>query len=169
MDVKTYIQQQMGHAHHQIDAVMQDTTEEQFNWLPAGTISPISAILVHVLGGEDFFVQAVIQGKSQCWEAQGWSQKVGIQAPPSPGHGWEEFKTNKMSIAPILAYGQAVREATDNYLANLTPEELDRQVNFAGNMRPVAEILMILVVHIASHAGEMAALKGMQGVKGLPF
>jgi hypothetical protein len=30
-------------------------------------------------------------------------------------------------------------------------------------------VFMTMVVHIASHAGEMAAIKGMQGLKGLPF
>jgi hypothetical protein len=169
MDVKTYIQQQMANAHHQIDAVMKDITEEQFNWLPPGTINPVSAILVHVLGGEDFFVQAVIQGKSRFWEAQRWGEKIGIQAPPDPGHSWDEFKTIKLSVAPMLDYGQALREATDTYLSNLTAEELDRQVNFGGKLRSVAEVLIILVVHIASHAGEIAAVKGMQGIKGLSF
>jgi uncharacterized damage-inducible protein DinB len=169
MDVKTYIQQQMANSHHQIDAVMKDITEEQFNWLPPGTINPISAILVHVLRGEDYFVQAILQGKSRYWELQEWGQKIGIQAPPDPGHSWDEFKTIKISVAPVLAYAQAIRDATDAYLANLTPEELDRQVNFAGHLHPAAEILMILVVHIASHAGEIAAVKGMQGIKGLPF
>jgi len=28
---------------------------------------------------------------------------------------------------------------------------------------------MTLVVHSAGHAGEIAAVKGMQGIKGLPF
>jgi hypothetical protein len=169
MDVKTYIQQQIANAHHQIDAVMKDITEEQFNWLPPGTINPISAILVHVLGGEDFFVQAVIQGKPRCWDVQGWSKKIGIETPPGPGHGWEEFKSMKLAIAPVMDYGQSLREATDAYLATLTEAELDRQVSFAGRMVPVAEMLMILVTHIASHAGEIAAVKGMQGIKGLPF
>jgi hypothetical protein len=169
MDAKTYIQQQIANAHHQIDAVMQGMTEEQLNWLPPGTINPISAILVHVLGGEDFFVQSIMQCKSQCWETQKWSEKVGIQTPPGPGHGWEDCKNTRLSVAPIMEYGQCLREATDTYLANLTEAELDRQVNFAGRMMPVAEVLMILVTHIACHAGEIAAIKGMQGIKGLPF
>jgi hypothetical protein len=169
MDVKTYIQQQMANAHHQIDVGMENITEEQFNWLPPGTINPVSAILVHVLGGEDFFIQAVIQGKPRCWDVQGWREKIGIQAPPDPGHSWDEFKNLKLSVAPVLDYGQALRGATDTYLSNLTEEELDLQVDFAGKLRPVAEVLMILVVHIASHAGEIAAVKGMQGIKGLPF
>jgi hypothetical protein len=30
-------------------------------------------------------------------------------------------------------------------------------------------VLAMMVVHASAHAGEIAALKGIQGVKGLPF
>jgi uncharacterized damage-inducible protein DinB len=169
MGVETYIQQQMAHARRQIDAVVNNTTDEQFNWSPPGTINPISAILVHVLAGEDYFIQTILQGKPLHWEEQEWGQKIGVQTPPEPGHSWDEFKNSKILVAPVLAYEQAIRASTDIYLVDLTMEELERQVNFAGNIISVAEVLMILVVHISSHAGEIAAVKGMQGIKGLPF
>ena len=41
--------------------------------------------------------------------------------------------------------------------------------NFIGGKRTVADVLCTLVVHSAAHAGDIATLKGMQGVKGLPF
>jgi len=169
MDAKTYIQQQMANVRRHIDAVVKDTTDEQFNWLPPGTINPISVILVHVVAGEDYFIQTVLQGKSRYWETQEWGRKIGIQTPPQPGRSWDEFRTTKILLAPVLAYEQAIRVATDTYLADLTAEELERQVTLGGNVLPVAEVLMTLVVHIASHAGEIAAVKGMQGIKGLPF
>jgi hypothetical protein len=122
-----------------------------------------------MLVGEDYFIQGVIRGKPPCWEVQEWGRKIGVQVPPAQGSDWDEFKTVKIPIAPVLAYDQAIRVATDGYLADLTVDELDRQVNFAGKEMPVAEVLMTLVVHSASHAGEIAAVKGMQGIKGLPF
>jgi len=169
MNTKTYIQQQLANARRQTETVMQNLSEEQFNWLPPGSINPISAILVHLLGGEDFFIQALIQGKPRCWDGGEWGQKIGIQAPPGPGHGWEEFKARRVCVEPVLAYGKATQACTEAYLADLTEQELARPVNFGGRMVPVAEVLMTLVVHIASHAGEIAAIKGMQGIKGLPF
>lgn len=39
---------------------------------------------------------------------------------------------------------------------------------FIGGERPVAEVLATLVVYTMGHAGEIAALKGVLGVKGLP-
>ena len=169
MDVKTYILQEMVNMRSYVDIEIKDVTEEQFNLVPPGTISPISAILLHTLSSEDFFIQVVLQGKARIWDEQGWLGKVGILAPGGPGSNWEIFKTSKVAIDPVLAYGQAVHNATDAHLAGLTAEDLDRPVSFAGKMISTAEVLMKVIVHTASHAGEIAALKGLQGSKGLPF
>ena len=72
-------------------------------------------------------------------------------------------------MAPALEYQQAVRAATDAYLETLIAEELDREVRFFGSMQPVANVLTTLVAHTMGHAGDIAAIKGLQGVKGLPF
>ena len=170
MDIKTYLQRQMANVRSQVDDAMNGLTEEQFNWQPPGTVNPICATLIHLISGEDMFIQELIQGKQQGWETQDWNQKIGIQSPPGgPGNGWEDCKSNHICIEPVLAYRKAVQEAMDAYLAKITEEELDRQVNFFGNKMPVAELLMIIVVHSASHAGEIAAVKGMQGDKGWSF
>ncbi len=169
MEVKEYIQRQITHAHSQCDGVMTGLTEDQLNWLPPGTANTISATVMHILGGEDSYIQVFIQGKQSLFEQGGWAAKIGVSAPPRPGQPWDEYKHKTFSLAPFLAYQQEVRAATDRYLAQLTPEELDRKVNFAGRERTVGEVLTMLVGHIASHSGEIAALKGVQGAKGLPF
>jgi uncharacterized damage-inducible protein DinB len=69
----------------------------------------------------------------------------------------------------VREYAEAVRNATDEYLARLTDDELDRQVSFFGSESPVAGVLVRFVAHTAGHAGEIAAVKGMQGLHGLPF
>jgi hypothetical protein len=71
--------------------------------------------------------------------------------------------------APVLAYAEAVCEATNGYLARLTDDELDRRVSFFGRESSVGDVLARFVAHTASHAGEIAAVKGMQGLQGLPF
>jgi DinB superfamily len=166
MDVKTYIQGQLSNVHHQIEDVMKDTTVEQFNWSPPGTINPMNAILIHALSGEDFFVQTIIQGKPRYWEVQEWARKIGIQSPPRPGGSWDEFRSMRILVDPVMVYEQAVCAATDFYLDGLTTEELDRPVKFFDGLRPVAEILMITVGHLCFHAGEMSVIKEMQGIKG---
>ncbi len=169
MDTIEFIWELIAAVRNQTDASMKDTTVEQFNWTPHGTASPISAIFVHLLNSEDFFLQTIIQGKPRIWEGGGWGEKTGVKNTPDYGGNWDEFKHITLALEPVLAYQGVVRAATDSYLDKLTPDELERKVKFAGGERTVAAIVIHLACHILSHAGEIAALKGIQGTKGLPF
>ncbi len=170
MDVKEFIRRQFDGSRRQSDAAIQGITDELFNWIPPGTANQISATFLHIVGGEDIYVQTLFQGKPRLWETQGWAEKVGVPSPPGRAYGWEEFRDRKLALAPIMEYQQGVRAATDAYLVGLTADDLDRKVRFFdGGERPLGEILVTLAVHTASHAGEIAALKGVAGVKGLPY
>ena len=132
METLEFIQHMFAASHRQMDAAMKDMTAEQFNWVPTGTANPISATYIHSLNSEDFFVQAVLQGKARLWEENCCSEKTGIMKTPGYGGGWEEFKHMHVEVAPFLEYQQAVWAATDTYLAGLTLAEMDRMVKFSG-------------------------------------
>jgi len=169
MNVIEYIRGEMASVRRTVDRIMKDITAEVFNWAPPGTANTISATFIHLMNVEDNFIQKIIQGKPSVWESSAWSEKTGVQKPPSIGEDWSEFKHRKISIQPLLDYKDAVWAATDAYLATLTAEELDRKVKFAGGERTVGEMLRLSVSQSHSHAGEIAALKGLQGIQGLPF
>jgi hypothetical protein len=59
--------------------------------------------------------------------------------------------------------------ATDAYLSSLTPADLDRKVKLGARELTVAEMLLLAASQALSHTGEIAALKGVQGAKGLPI
>ena len=163
METLEFIRRLIAAGHRQLDASMKDITPDQFNWTPTGTANPISATYIHSLNSEDFFVQALLQGKPRLWEENGCAEKTGIVKTPGYGGGWEEFKTMRVDITPLLEYQQAVWAATDAYLANLAPAELERMVKFAGGERSLADMLMLTASHTLGHAGEISALKGIQG------
>jgi hypothetical protein len=169
MRVNEYIQREMAGVRRMINSTMQDMTSELFNYAPAGTANTISATFIHLMNVEDNFIQKIIQGKPSVWESGVWSEKTGIQKPPSIGEDWSEFKHRQIAIQPLLDYEAAVWTATDAYLADLTPDELDRKVKFAGGERTVADMLLLSASQSLSHNGEIAALKGIQGAKGLPI
>lgn len=54
-------------------------------------------------------------------------------------------------------------------MAGLTAEDLDRKVKLGPRELTVAELLMLSANQSLSHTGEIAALKGVQVVKGLPI
>jgi uncharacterized damage-inducible protein DinB len=169
MNAIDYIQQQFGGLRQLTNATLAGLTEEQLNWTPPGTANSIKVTLLHIVAGEDRFIQAVIQGKPLLWETQAWSTRIGVENPPGGGKGWEETRITPLKLAPIMAYQEAVCAATQPYLNSLQPEELDRKVNLFGGERPVAAVLAIIVSHATAHIGEIAALKGVQGAKGLPY
>jgi uncharacterized damage-inducible protein DinB len=169
MNTIEFIHQMIEAAHGQTDDSMKDTTAEQFNWTPPGTANPISAVFVHLLNSEDFFIQSIIQEKQRLWEKGDWGKKTGVKNTPGYGGNWDEFKHASLALDPVMAYQQVVRAATEAYLEQLTPEELERKVKFAGGERSVSSMLILLTSHTLCHAGEIAALKGVQGTKGLPY
>ena len=169
MNATQFVHEQVAEARSLKDAAIAGVTDEQFNWLPPGTINPIKSVLLHFVAGEDLFFQSIIQGQPPLWATGGWAGKIGLAQAPGGGRGWEEANRTVLALAPVLAYVEAVGNATNAYLARLTDDELDRRGSFFGTESTVAGVLARFVAHTAGHAGEIAAVKGMQGLQGLPF
>jgi uncharacterized damage-inducible protein DinB len=169
MNAAQFIRQQVAEVRGLNNAALAGLTDEQFNWLPPGTINPIKSTLLHAVAGEDLFFQLVIQGQPPLWGTGGWADKIGLAQAPGGGQGWQEAKEATLELAPVLAYAEDMCTATNEYLERLTDEELDRRVNFFGRESSVADVLARFVAHTVGHTGEIAAVKGMQGLRGLPF
>ncbi|MDK2981370.1 MAG: hypothetical protein PWQ55_1717 [Chloroflexota bacterium] len=169
MDVIEYIRRQMAGMRRSVNGTMQNMTSELFNYPSPGTANTISATFVHMISSEDHFIQEVLQDKATVWENGQWSEKVGIPKPPGIGEDWSEYKQKTLAIQPQLDYAAAVWAATDAYIESLTPEDLDRKVKFAGSERTVGEMLLTATSQELGHNGEISALKGVQGAKGLPI
>lgn len=169
MDVKEYIRRQIASVRRVTDGVIADIDGELLNWMPPGTANPVSSTFAHFLGGEDRFIQAIIQGKPTIFESQGWADKLGVSVLPRRGANWEEYRDRTISLDVLKAYQEAVRASTAAFLETLTEEELDRKVIFYGEERLVGDMLTLLVTHTTQHVGEIAALKGIQGAQGLPY
>ena len=169
MEILDYMRRQMAAVRSKVSMTMKDVTVEQFNWAPPGTMNTISATFIHLTSVEDDFVQGILQGKPRIWDAGKWSEKTGVKKTPGIGENWDEFKHLHLEPAAFLEYEQAVWAATDAYLAGLTAEDLDRKVKLGPRELTVAELLIMAANQSLSHAGEIAALKGVQGAKGLPI
>ena len=170
MNSAEFVRELVSRARELSDSAMSGITDEQFNWVPPqATLNPIKAAYLHLLAGEDIFFHSILRSGPTLWATEGWPGRIGLEHTPGGGQGWEEARNTHVALAPVQEYAAAVRSAADDYLAGLTDEELDRQVSFFGRESTVARVLSGFAMHMASHAGEIATVKGMQGVKGLPF
>jgi hypothetical protein len=122
---------------------------------------------LHLLAVEDGFIQATIQGMKRLWDSQDWTAKTGIH-PRASEETWDRIKQTLFTVASLQAYGEVVREATDAYLSRVTTDQLARVVTVNMMEMSVSRLLTMMVCHTAGHAGDIAAIKGIQGLKGLP-
>ena len=169
MDVKTTLQQQMQSLHGTMDAAMSDCSAEVLAGKLAGsTINSVGAVYAHTIFSEDGLVNGLVRGGTPVYFAGGWAPKVGLEMPQG---GMEPDWAVTLPLDIFRQYAAAVGKATSEYLASATDAELERVVDpgFAPPMPVRTLFANVLAWHLASHQGEISALKGVQGVNGLVF
>lgn len=132
-----------------------------------GNANTIGAIYAHALLTLDYFYQSAMQDKVQVLTAAGFAAQLGLADPHQLP--WTTLNAVQWDWAALQAYGQAVLAAVDAYLATLADAELARPCQLFGQDSTVAEAISVATWHTALHAGEIAALKGVNTLKGLPF
>ncbi len=81
------------------------------------------------------------------------------------GVGWSAAQVAQWSPPPKavqLAYYEAMKNHTRNFLANVTPEELERKI-VMGNVpepRTIAVLMGQMVWDTVAHGGQIAYLRG---------
>ncbi len=170
MNVQTAVQQQLGFWHGILDGMVAECGPDVFNKnLPGATIGSIASTYAHIVFAEDAIVHGMIQGKPTLCESQNWGSKIGV-ANPGNTMTLDWAKGVKMDLPSFQQYAKAVYASTDAFLAAVTDADLQRKVQGpAGEQTVEWALATILATHLPSHAGEIAALKGVQGLKGLPF
>jgi hypothetical protein len=171
LDTVSILRGQLDWAHNVMNNTIGDTPPEVLaKTLPGAQIGAIAGIYAHVVFGEDRQIQAQLQAKPTILESGGWDKKLNVEMPS--GRQDLEWRSNfKMGLEGFMDYAKAVYESTDAYLAGLTPSDLEK--TFArpdGSQVAIGTFLYnTATTHIITHMGEIAALKGVSGLKGLPF
>lgn len=157
-------------AHMVFNAVTADLTEEQCAYnIAGGTVPNAAAILAHAIYGEDAVVNRMARGMDPVLLRGDFMGRTGINAEAmgmTP-----EWLAMDFKLDGLLQYAEAVFAETAAFLESATTEMLDRPVDTPlGTKMPAAEAVGAFgIVHISEHTGEISALKGAQGGKGLPF
>ena len=167
MQLTDVLRTQIETAHGTMMQVIEDLTDEQLHHcLPGATINSIASVFVHIVIAEDRFTHTLLQGKPRLFD-DGWGERLGLTAADRD-HQFESF--HMRDRAAFLDYTNAVFADTEKYLASAGSEDLDRLVKLREREMPVGVVLArLLAGHALQHTGEMAALKGAMGLKGLAF
>ena len=154
-------------ANDSLETAVSGVPSELVNQAQPGLSNTIGAIYAHAAINLDMFFIGAIQGKPHLFEADRFGEQLGIDDPTN--HGWDVLNATSLDLATLQTYAQAVYDEVNKYLDDLSDEELGRVCEIFGREMTVEEIIALTTWHTALHAGEIAALKGVQGVQGLPF
>ena len=163
MEAIDLLREQAANADSTLLRVFTPVTPEQASWrLPGSTANTIALTFLHIYVSEDDLLHRFAGGPS-LFANDGWGSRLGYDP-----EAWTLRDPPDKDL--MLAYAEAVTAARRDYLATATPEQLEEEVETRqGRRKVIARLSGYLVAHKLQHTGEIAALLGCQGVKGLPF
>jgi hypothetical protein len=158
MKATEYARSQIEEALGFLAMCAKDMDEAQYNWKPEGKCNPAAKLHAHALSAAD------LAGQPSQWPD--FAPKTGL--PANAMEIWGSDAT--VSLDVMNEYANAIREPILACIDTLTDDDLDREIDtrFMGT-QTVAWVLQLVASHTAVHTGEISAIKGMQGLKGLPM
>ena len=171
MDSVELLQYSVKNAFEILGSVTADMTQEQADWPPPGTANPAGALYWHTIDSTDQIVHGWGLGQAPLSQTAGWQDKVLVASAPE---GEEDMAVIMRAVRIDLPVGHeyagAVAEATQTWLASLTPDDLDRKIETPYGELVLGQMVEMFVAwHVSAHCGEIAVLKGLQGARGYPF
>jgi len=158
--------------HSMLDKAVEGMTAEQFNFRPSeGGVSGFFS-LWHYVRTEDNIINFVAQGRPTVWLQGGYNEHFGLPRN-SQGTGMTEDEANAVQVHDVpkwLEYQRSVWNATDEYLASMSPAEFEQRkvtIKPLGEMSLWDGIYGVCLSHGYRHVGEIEYVRGVQGLGGL--
>jgi hypothetical protein len=170
MQTLEFIRSSVEAVNGMVDTAMQDLTDDVVNWHPGGTANTIAQLLAHLVSGQDLLVNQRLQaGGGSTLHESGWSQKTGI--PLERPLIWQQRDAWRLNLPAFDEFRREVGACALRLLDSTNEADLDRTAFWIrGPERPVGMLWqMNYINHGLGHCGEVSAIKGMQGLKGLPI
>jgi hypothetical protein len=170
------IKDELKNAREVFEGTVADVTEEQLHKDPGGKALPLGSVYAHLIFSEDVIIHGMLQGKAALADST-WKEKTGTSEPMPPmDEHWSTAnnvwaKKVKIDLKQLREYAKAVYTETDAYVASLKDEDLEREIDLGawGKQKIAYMMYGFIIGHTFSLAGEISALKGLQGAKGYPF
>ena len=169
MEAKELLRAQFQTMHQFMDMTIADCSPEVLEKKDdAWTINKVGSLYAHTVLSEDMMLGGMVDGRELVLKGDGWEEKLGVSSVSARQD--EELAAMTIDLDAFREYAKAVAAATDDFLANATDEELNKEIDSPVGKQPfITFFANIGLTHVAGHWGEIAALKGVQGLKGLPF
>ena len=107
-----------------------------------------------------------LAGRPQAWNEERWHERFGMPAENDIGTGWSPERVAGFwveSADVLLEYHRAVLARSKEYLATVTPDDLDRMLDEPQwDPRPTVGVRLVSVISDnTQHVGQIAYLRGL--------
>jgi len=165
------IMQSLGENREYIENAIKGLSQEELAWRPKPHSNSIAFLLWHLARVEDLWINRILLGGKEVYEAAGWNKKFGTPAQDS-GFGYDVAKLNSWPVpklALLKEYAGVVREKTLAYLKSVNEKKLDEPKDFGWRKGTVGTALSHLISEIGEHSGQIGYLRGiMRGIENPP-
>lgn len=131
---------------------------------PSPQANHIGWLVWHMARVEDRWINRILQGIPEEWNAGGWDGRFGMD-PESNGAGQtieEVIAMPQIPVADLLSYYDAVRKHTDAYLDRTTSADLEKEYEHPRfGIVTGSWIVGHIIVEESQHTGQVAYLRGM--------
>jgi hypothetical protein len=152
----------------QLDRVTADLTPEQLHWNPPGTAHSVAATWAHAGLSTDWQYHSLFEGGQPLFATE-WAGKTGVSEPVVV-QTLEWAQTVKVDAPVFREYANVVYENLFAYIESKSEEDFNRPVDMSvigAGERPLLWCLSAVVIgHLNQLVGEVAAVKGAQGLEG---
>ena len=165
MNFKDIIRMALDEYMSELRRALDGLTPEERRFQPDPESHHIDFAVWHMARVEDDWVQRFAQRTDAVWNRDGWPDRLGLPAKGS-GHGYNAEQVTGLpsfDIDQMMAYYDAVREATLRYLDGLSEADLDATPH--PERRPgyaVGKMFSHVIVEESQHVGQIAYIRGIQ-------
>ena len=153
------------------ERILKGLTTEELNWQPKPDCNSIGWTAWHITRALDAVI-STITGEEQLWIKDGWCVKFNRPTDPTDTggrHTPEQVAAFKITdIDTLLDYCRVAHEKANKCLAELDSSDLDRKIDdeWSQLLPTVGSRLVITIVDVLEHAGQMAYVRGLRQGKG---
>ena len=169
MDAIELLYHQVRETYAWLEMTVGDVSGEQANWHPPGTANSICSSYAHLMITADAGFNSQLHGGMPIMATE-FRGQIGLSEMPHAAGGWNDWARLTVDWDALREYGRAVGECVERYLGSVSSAELDQRVDMTAYGLGVWKGIDIYnlhgIGHPRLHGGEIACLKGLQGVKG---
>ena len=147
-----------------VEEVLAGVRTADLDWQPRPGTNPLGWTVWHLTRVEDGQI-ADLMGEADLWTRDGWHAK--FDRPPDHddsgyGHTPVQVRAFRSPSAKVqLDYLRAVTDRTKQYLASLTPADLDRALDEPQDPPTVAVRIVSIMTDCHHHGGEASYIRGL--------